>query len=130
MSCLLGRFFRVVLGLIATRQFRKTGFSARARAWSNNVNINAQYHHRTHLVIACNKLGNGMSCSITRVCFHILWLLQHPIKRLLGHSCHLLVYLHLPIYLPRKHVVIHRYVSLFTSFLVYVIMLTDVCTTA
>ena len=50
MSCLLGRSFHVVLGLVATRQLRKTDFSASTRAWSN-LSIDTLYCHHTHLVI-------------------------------------------------------------------------------
>jgi hypothetical protein len=91
------------LGLIATRQLRKIGFSASARAWPkppNDVNnVNVQYHHHTHLVVARDQLGDCVGRSITRIRFHLWHLLKHPIKRRLDLSSQFILVLHL-LHLP------------------------------
>ena len=130
MSCRLGKSLHVVLGLIATRQFRNIAFSASARAWSKTVNFNAaQHHHFTHLVITRNELHDCMDRSLTCVRFHVCRLLKQSVGRRLG-CCPFLVYFHLLEDLSRDGVMIFGYVSFFAALFINVIMLTNVHSTA
>jgi len=86
---------------------------------------------KPYLIVACNKLGDGMQNPLS---FELLWTFQHlecPVKFFLLLCLWILLgFLELPPYGSRYSMMIHRYLVIHTALLVDLIVLSYMHTTA